>query len=88
MALFSGKIVRGKEVVVDRIAGRYGRYSSAGSGGWRGSFSVPASKTVPPGEYTLVLTDGQSARILVTHVFGNRSGGSVAFEGRELSPPE
>ena len=83
MERFRGQVIRHGQVLLKDVAGLL--QEGTGSDGvqlWWGDFEVPYGCYLGTGEYELILDEGRSGRILITHVSQDSHRCRIArFEG-------
>ena len=87
MAFFTGKILRGDQVVVDGVSGRLDQVALPGGlSEWKGEFRLPQGQPLPAGGgYRVVLDDGRSGDISVSRSsVGGHQSTAVNFHGDGL----
>jgi hypothetical protein len=61
VSVFSGKLVKGDNVVLDNVVGSLKQDAE----GWTGQFVLPKGTSVETGDYELILKDGKKGRVFI-----------------------
>ena len=79
MMQFRGNVLSGGKTVLSGIQGDVQLTQQSGIKEWAGHFVLPKGQFILPGMYRLILDDGRSGDILISHAPGGSHRATVAY---------